>query len=95
MCKTPSVDDPRAEKITMPAGSVVVFAGTLYHRGGANTSSGKRLGITPQYCQPWMRQIENMVLAVPPEAAGQYSERIQELLGYDLMEPSFVGYVGP
>ena len=40
-----------------------------------------------------MRQIENMPLAVPPARAAQYSDRVQELLGYDIMSPSFVGYV--
>jgi ectoine hydroxylase-related dioxygenase (phytanoyl-CoA dioxygenase family) len=92
--EAPSVDDARAEKVLMPAGSVLIFAGTLYHRGGANTGrSATRLAITPQYCQPWMRQIENMPLAVPPERAARYSERVQELLGYDIVYPSFVGYV--
>lgn len=87
---------PRASdavKATMPAGSVMVFAGNLLHRGGANVSSGTRLGITPQYCAPVIRQLENMVLAVPPAVAGQYSERIQALLGYSVVEPGFMGYV--
>ena len=91
--ESPQPDDPRAEKILMPAGSVVVFAGSLFHRGGENRSAHNRLGITPQYCEPWLRQIENMVLSVPPAAAGQYSERVQELLGYSIMEPTFMGYV--
>ena len=77
----------------MPAGSVVVFAGTLYHRGGANTSDNSRLAITPQYCMPWLRQLENMSLAVPPHVAAQYSERVQELLGYSIIDPGFMGFV--
>ena len=28
-----------------------------------------------------------------PEIARDYSERIQELLGYDIFEPTFIGYV--
>ena len=32
----PAEDDPRIESVLMPAGSVVVFMGTLWHRGGAN-----------------------------------------------------------
>ena len=79
--------------VCMPAGSVLVFAGSLVHRGGANTSDSVRLAITPQYCQPWLRQIENMVLAVPPEQAGRYSQRVQELLGYSIIRPGFMGYV--
>jgi ectoine hydroxylase-related dioxygenase (phytanoyl-CoA dioxygenase family) len=86
-------DDARAVKVTMPAGSVLLFAGTLVHRGGANRSGTTRLAVTPQYCEPWIRQIENMALAVPPELARGHSERIQELLGYDVFEPTFIGYV--
>ena len=79
--------------ICMSAGSVVVFAGTLLHRGGASRGQATRLGVTPQYCQPWLRQLENMALAVPPEAARKLSVRVQELLGYSIAEPSFMGYV--
>ena len=86
-------DDSRAVKVTMRAGSAVLFAGTLVHRGGAHRGTSTRLGITPQYCQPWVRQIENLPLAVPPDIARGYSERVQELLGYDIFEPTFIGYV--
>jgi ectoine hydroxylase-related dioxygenase (phytanoyl-CoA dioxygenase family) len=80
-------------KATMPAGSAVIFLGNLVHRGGANRSAGTRLGITPQYCAPWVRQLENMVLAVPPDLARQYSPRVQEMLGYSTVDPGFMGYV--
>ncbi len=89
----PAPDDERRQKILMKAGSVVVFHGSLYHRGGANRSGQPRLAITPQYCQPWLRQLENMPLAVPPEKAAALSERAQELLGYSIREPGFMGYV--
>lgn len=88
----PPTED-RAMKVEMPAGSVVIFAGNLFHRGGANKSTGNRLAITPQYCAPWLRQLENMVLAVPPEIARQYSERVQSLLGYNVIDPGFMGHV--
>jgi ectoine hydroxylase-related dioxygenase (phytanoyl-CoA dioxygenase family) len=84
--------DPRIRPIEMSPGSVVVFLGTTLHRGGANRSGGVRLGITPQYCQPWMRQIENMALAVPPDIVATLPERVQELLGYSILPP-FIGYV--
>jgi len=80
-------------KIVMPAGSVVVFDGTLVHRGGANRSKTTRLGITPQYCAPGLRQIENMVLAVAPKQAAKFSDKIQNMLGYNVIEPGFMGYV--
>ena len=88
----PAEDDPRIVPVVMPAGSVVVFMGTLWHRGGANRSGAPRLAITPQYCEAWLRQIENQVLAVPREMAARYSERVQGLLGYSIHAP-FMGYV--
>lgn len=79
--------------LTMAAGSVAIFPGNLFHRGGANTSPRKRFGMTIQYCQPWLRQLENMMLAYPPEVAREFSERIQQLIGYELVRGTFVGYV--
>jgi len=34
-----------------------------------------------------------MALAVPPPLARDLSPRVQELLGYSIAEPSFMGYV--
>jgi len=81
------------QKVIMPAGSVLIFDGALLHRGGANTADHTRLAITPQYCAPGLRQIENMVLAVPPHRAALFSDRIQALLGYSIIDPGFMGYV--
>lgn len=80
------------QKITMSPGSVLIFSGTLWHRGGANQGKATRLAITPQYCQPWVRPIETMTLAVPPRLATRFSSRVQALLGYSI-HPPFMGYV--
>jgi ectoine hydroxylase-related dioxygenase (phytanoyl-CoA dioxygenase family) len=77
----------------MPAGSVIVFVGTLWHGGGANTSHAPRTAISNQYGQPWARQQENFTLAIPPGAAAQMSERVQELVGYSI-HPPFMGHIG-
>lgn len=84
-------DEAELRPVTMPAGSVVMFAGTMWHRGGANRSDRPRLAITPQYCEPWARQQEQMTLSVGA-AASRYSHRIQELLGYSI-HPPFMGHV--
>ena len=76
----PAEDDPTIMPVEMPAGSVVVFQGTLWHRGGANTTDRARLAITPQYCEPWARQQEQMVLSVGAAAAG-FSDRVRSMLG--------------
>lgn len=89
--EVPAADN--AIKVTMPAGSALVFSGSLVHRGGANLTDRPRLAITPQYCQPWLRQLENMVLSVPPQLASKLSPRVQSLLGYSVRSPGFMGYV--
>jgi ectoine hydroxylase-related dioxygenase (phytanoyl-CoA dioxygenase family) len=48
--------------------------------------------ITPQYCAGWVRQLENMALAVPAEIAEKLPERARELIGYSI-HPPFMGYV--
>jgi ectoine hydroxylase-related dioxygenase (phytanoyl-CoA dioxygenase family) len=83
---------PDAVKAVMPAGSLMLAKGTLWHRGGANRSNKPRLIITPQYCPGWTRQLENMLLAVPPEVAATLPKRAQELIGYSI-HPPFMGFV--
>src|SRR6266849_3657904 len=83
---------PDAVKITMPSGSLAVAKGTLWHRGGANLSDRQCLIITPQYCAGWVRQLENMSLAVPTELAEKLPERARELIGYSI-HPPFMGPV--
>jgi ectoine hydroxylase-related dioxygenase (phytanoyl-CoA dioxygenase family) len=89
-------DDPGARadavKAVMPAGSLMLAKGTLWHRGGANRSQRPRLIITPQYCPGWTRPLENMSLAVPPAIARKLPPRAQDLLGYSI-RPPFMGYV--
>ncbi len=79
-----------AAPVVMPAGACVVFAGTLMHRGGANRSSRPRLAFSNQYCQPWARQQENFMLAIPTEMTREMPEPLQELLGYSI-HPPFIG----
>jgi len=81
-----------AIQICMPAGSVMITKGGLWHRGGANRSEKSRLLVTPQYCAGWARPLENMVLATPAEVVRELPERVQRLLGYSI-HPPFMGYV--
>ena len=78
--------------MTMPSGSLAITKGTLWHRGGANRSGRARLIITPQYCAGWVRQLENMCLAVRAEIASTLPERVRELIGYSI-HPPFMGHV--
>jgi len=81
-----------SKTITMPAGSCMVFSGTLLHRGGENRSTSLRRAFSNQYCQPWARTQENFYLAIPPEAVAGMSPVLQSLLGYSV-HPPFMGQV--
>ena len=77
---------------TMTPGSAMFYLGSLWHGGGANTTSQPRLGVILEYAVSWLRPQENQCLAVPRGIARQLPERLQELLGYNIYPP-FLGYV--
>ena len=85
-------DHPDMIRATMPAGSLMIAKGTLWHRGGANRSQADRLIVTPQFCKGWCRPLEQQLLAVSRDKAAQLPQRVQELLGYNI-HPPFMGYV--
>ena len=89
--RVPSADDP-VVCAEMPAGSVNFYLGRVWHGGGANTTDRPRLGVILEYAAAWLRAQENHILAVPRETVAELTERLQELLGYNIYPP-FVGYV--
>jgi len=68
--------------VEMPAGSAVVYHGSLWHGGGANDTDQRRMGIVVNHCAGFMRQEENQLLGVPRELAVEFPRRLQELIGY-------------
>jgi ectoine hydroxylase-related dioxygenase (phytanoyl-CoA dioxygenase family) len=76
----------------MPAGSVLVFDGSLWHGGGANHSTERRLGVAMNYCAGWMRQQENQQLGIPREVARGFSPRLRKLVGYGLYK-KVIGHI--
>lgn len=76
----------------MPAGSVLIYTGGVYHGGGINRSNTVRTGMALQYSLGWLRQEENQYLAVPPEVARTLPEQVQHLIGYKL-HGTFLGWV--
>lgn len=95
-----SEDDPNFDRrvagksiaAEMPSGACLVFAGNLFHRGGANRSDRPRRAFSNQYCQPWARTQENFFLAIPPERVRRMSDRLHSLLGYSI-HPPFMGHL--
>ncbi len=66
----------------MTRGSVLLYLGSLYHGGGANTTDSTRLGINVGYTLSWLRQEENQYLACPPEVARELDVGLAQLIGY-------------
>lgn len=86
---------PREEEVVsavMPAGSVLIYTGGVYHGAGANRSNGSRTGISLQYNYAWLRQELNMYLTYPPEVARTFPDEVQRLIGYDFAGP-YLGFV--
>ncbi|HYC55809.1 MAG TPA: phytanoyl-CoA dioxygenase family protein [Candidatus Binatia bacterium] len=70
------------EAAEMPAGSVLLYTGSLYHGGGANRSDHVRYGLNITYARSWLRQEENQYLAVPHDIARTLPDDLLRLMGY-------------
>ncbi len=66
----------------MPAGSVLVYDGALWHGGGVNATDDRRVGIVVNHCAGFLRQEENQLLAVPRELVATFPRRLQQMVGY-------------
>ena len=82
-------DDERKPELSeaiptvMTAGSALIFLGSTFHAGGANTTKGEyrtAAGIALDASN--VRQEENMYLSMSSEQVASYPEQIQRLLGW-------------
>ena len=88
-----ALDGIEVRALEMPAGSVMIFHGSLWHGGGANSTSDEwRCGVNVQYCPGFVRQQQNPYLGIPPELAATFPDRLLELLGYRLYK-GIMGHV--
>ena len=76
----------------MSKGSVLVWDGSLWHGGGANTTDQRRTGIAMNYCAGFIRQQENQQLGIPPQTVRGFSPRLRELVGYGVYQ-SLIGHI--
>lgn len=66
----------------MPKGSLLIWNGSLWHGGGANHSTERRVGIAMNYCAGFLRQQENQQLGIPGHIAATFSDRLLQLVGF-------------
>ena len=74
----------------MAKGSVLVWHGSLWHGGGANTTAERRYGIAMNYCAGYIRQQENQLLGLSQDLVRTFPPRLQELVGYGI----YTGLIG-
>ena len=65
-----TTDRTRDDLGRLAPGSALVWLGGIYHGGRSNTSDEVRTGVSIIYFQPWLRQVENMVLVVRTRQGG-------------------------
>jgi ectoine hydroxylase-related dioxygenase (phytanoyl-CoA dioxygenase family) len=76
----------------MPKGAVLIWDGSLWHGGGANTTGERRTGIAMNYCAGFIRQQENQQLGISPERVKGFSPRLRELVGYGVYQ-GLIGHI--
>jgi ectoine hydroxylase-related dioxygenase (phytanoyl-CoA dioxygenase family) len=76
----------------MPKGSVLVWHGSLWHGGGANTTGERRVGVAMNYCAGFVRQQENQQLGLSRETVERFPKRLRELVGYGVYN-SLIGHI--
>jgi ectoine hydroxylase-related dioxygenase (phytanoyl-CoA dioxygenase family) len=70
-------------QVSMRSGSLLMWAGALWHAGGANVSANReRLGFFMSHAVAYLRPQEIQLLAVPREVAQQMPTLLQRLIGY-------------
>ena len=88
-----ALDGIEVRALEMPAGSVMIFHGSLWHGGGANTHA-RRVALRRERAvlPGFVRQQQNPYLGIPPEVAATFPDRLLELLGYRLYK-GIMGHV--
>jgi ectoine hydroxylase-related dioxygenase (phytanoyl-CoA dioxygenase family) len=71
---------------------VLVWHGSLWHGGGANTTSERRVGIAMNYCAGFIRQQENQQLGLAPSLVRTFAPRLKELVGYGVYN-GLIGHI--
>ena len=86
-------DTDEVVQAVMPKGSCMIYVGSVWHGGAANTTKDEwRTGLISGYSLGWLRQEENMYLSVPPKIAKDLPEHVQHLIGYKI-HGAFLGWV--
>src|ERR1700727_2899024 len=76
------VDFALSSPAVMTKGSVLLYTGSIFHGGGANSTETRRVRVNVGHSLGWLRQEENQYLPCPPEIARTLPEGLLRLMGY-------------
>ncbi len=76
----------------MPRGAVLVWHGSLWHGGGANTTQERRVGVAMNYCAGFVRQQENQQLGIPLDTIRSFEPRLRQLVGFGIYN-GLIGHI--
>jgi len=74
--------------VEAPAGSIIIFDSTLWHKSGRNRSNADRLAINHQFTCSWFKQQMDYVRALDEDLILSLPERTQQMLGYYTRVPT-------
>jgi hypothetical protein len=86
----PGPDDfwPHSDRLTGPAGSIVLFDSNLWHAAGNNTSNEPRSALTLSFSRAFVKQQMDYPRFLGEEFGKKTSPRMRQLLGYNAMTPT-------
>ena len=76
----------------MRRGSILVWHGSFWHGGGANTTDQRRMGIAMNYCAGWVRQQENQQLGIPLDTVREFPSELQDMCGFNVYR-GLIGHI--
>lgn len=86
--------EPDAEiHAEMTKGSALLWLGSTWHGAGSNRSNSSRIGVYAGYSLGWLRQEEQMYLALPPDTIRDMPIPLQRLIGYELKGTTTMGWL--
>ncbi|SHI39382.1 Phytanoyl-CoA dioxygenase (PhyH) [Roseomonas rosea] len=77
-----------AERLTGPAGSIVLFDSNLWHAAGENRSGTPRAALTLSFSRAFIKQQMDYPRFLGPDYGRRLSPEMRQLLGYNAMVPT-------
>lgn len=83
-----SVFFSQADRITGPAGSILLFNSNVWHCAGQNTSDTQRRALTLTFTKPFIKQQLDYPKVLPAERVAAASEQFRQIVGYKSRVPA-------